>query len=121
MQREEGSGGGGLKVLVCYGSQTGNAEFLAKRVHALIDKELPDLRPQLQCMKDYTKVQKLTPSLPHIVACLCSAAIAALARFCRSAIKRLVHRAGSGRARDFGSKRSDGVVALCHTVCAGRV
>jgi sulfite reductase alpha subunit-like flavoprotein len=53
MQQEAGAG---LKLLVCYGSQTGNAEFLAKRLHALVDKELPHLHPQLQCMKDYTKV-----------------------------------------------------------------
>jgi hypothetical protein len=63
MQQQQ-EAGGGLKLLVCYGSQTGNAEFLAKRLHALVDKELPHLHPQLQCMKDYTKVH-LSP------ACIC--------------------------------------------------
>ena len=45
--------------------RTGNAEFLAKRVHALIDKQLPELHPQLQCLKDYTKVH------PNRTTCNC--------------------------------------------------
>ncbi len=64
MQQQQ-EAGGGLKLLVCYGSQTGNAEFLAKRLHALVDKELPHLHPQLQCMKDYTKVHLPPASIGH--------------------------------------------------------